>query len=205
MHQSVQEYFTALYFRDASPEALVDFTPRLLPDIIEGYGLLEVPTQRFVPPLLIMAGLLDDTSRVVEILAQRNPILAAAAIASANRVNSLLLGRLEQSWLDLLDHDELTQRIIGCSCLVHAGVTSRRVVQRLITMAFAPDFDVSYSAELALKRLSPLDAVIPEVVDRVLNLTDEEYRDQERVIGGLVENLPSPTSRFCEADSFRIK
>jgi hypothetical protein len=83
MHQSVQEYFTGHHFYNTRPEALVEFTPKLSWEQVRDYtDAFEVPSHRFAQPLLMMAGLLDDCTTIVAALAERNPVLAAAAISS---------------------------------------------------------------------------------------------------------------------------
>lgn len=183
IHQSVQEYFTGLYFCNSCSNALVNFTPKFLSEFVSTYALTEVPSHRFVPPLLMMAGLLDDSTEIVEALAARNPILAAAVISSANRVDGSLLAKLEQSWLDLLKHDELRYRIVACSCLAHAHMTSRQVIRDLVAMALAPDFDNSQAGNLALEKLNAPNAIVSELVEQVLSLPDDEYEKQEAKIG----------------------
>jgi hypothetical protein len=189
MHQSVQEYFTGLYFGDASPEALVDLTPKLLWEFVSTYELAEEPNHRFVPPLMMTVGLLDNCTEIVEALDARNPILAAAAVSSANRVDVALLARLEQSWLDLLEHDELRHRIVACSCLALASMASRRVIQRLLAMALESDYYESQAGRLALKRLSSGDAITLELIERVLNLPNDEYKEREWNIGHALREL----------------
>jgi hypothetical protein len=191
IHQSLQEYFTCLYFRHAFPDALVDFTPELLWELVPTHALTEVPTHRFVPALLMTTGLLDDGTKIVEALSVRNPILAAAAISSASRVDGSLLARLEQSWLDLLEHDDLQRRIVGCSCAVLAAKTSPRVIQRLVAFALSPDFKNSYVGIPALGRLGAFDAIAAELAERVRTLPDTEFKDRKRKIGEAVKELQS--------------
>jgi tetratricopeptide (TPR) repeat protein len=189
VHQSVQEYFTALYFGNASPDALVDFTPKLSWEFVSTYELVEEPNHRFAPPLIMMVGWLDDSTKIVEALVARNPILAAAAISSANQVDGSLLARLEQSWLDLLEHDELRDRIVACSCLALASMASRRVIPRLLAMALESDYRESKAGRSALKRLSSGDAITLELIERVLNLPNDEYEERKWNIGLALREL----------------
>lgn len=186
LHQSVQEYFTALYFR-ASPRVLVDFTPKLVWEYVPTHQLAEVPNHRFASPLLMMAGLLDDSTNLIKALAARNPLLAAAAISSANWVKGSLHDELEEAWLDLLEHDDLHHRIAACSCFALASMTSRRVIRRLV--ALAPDFETSMASLLALERLDARDVATLEMVEQVLRLADHEYEQREFMIGEAVKML----------------
>jgi hypothetical protein len=60
------------------------------------YELAKVPNHRFVPALLMMSGLLDDSTKIVEAIAARNPILAAAALSSASSIRRSLIGKLRK-------------------------------------------------------------------------------------------------------------
>jgi tetratricopeptide (TPR) repeat protein len=193
MHQSVQEYFTGLWYRspDFLPEALVEFTPKLSWELVPTNELIKAPDHRFVPPLLMMAGLLDDSTKIVEGLARRNPILAAAALSSANRIDNSLVASLEESWLDLLKHDDLRHRVVGCSCLALASRTNQRAVQNLCELAFATEYVESSVGRSALKMLDAKDAVAIEIVERALNLSDDEYEKRASRIEEAVRQLQS--------------
>jgi hypothetical protein len=194
MHQSLQEYFTGVYFRKLFPEfpeALVEFTPRLTWELVPTYSVADVPSHRFVPALLMMTGLLDDSTKIVEALAGRNPILAAAAASSASQVDGSLVTRLEQNWLDLLEHDDLRHRIVGCSCAVLIARRTPRVIRRLVEFAFSPNSDNQYVGISALGRLNAPDAIVPELAERVRSLPDDEYKNQERDIGKAIRELQS--------------
>jgi hypothetical protein len=197
MHQSLQEYFTAVYFRKLFPEALVAFTPRLIWELVPQYSVADVPTHRFVPALLMMIGLLDDGTKIVEALAGRNPILAAAAASSASQVDGSLVARLEQNWLDLFEHDDLRHRIVGCSCAVLGASRSPRVIRRLVAFALSTDFENSYVGISALSKSNVPDAIVSELAERARRLPDDEYNRQERGIGEAIQKLQSaPTVRM---------
>jgi tetratricopeptide (TPR) repeat protein len=191
MHQSLQEYFTGVYFRHTAHDVLVEFTPRLSWESVSTYALAEVPNHRFVSALLMMTGLLDDGTKIVESLAPRNPVLAAAAISSASRVDGSLLASLEQSWLDLLEHDDLSHRVVGCSCVALSATRSPRIIKRLVAFALGADFNNSNVGIPALGRLGAPDAIVLELAERACNLADGEYRAQRHEIGRLVRELHS--------------
>jgi tetratricopeptide (TPR) repeat protein len=191
IHQSVQEYFTGVYFYHTSPDALVDFTPRLLWEFVPTYALAEVPNHRFVPAFLMLAGLLDDSTKIVEAVALNNQILAAAAISSASRVEGRLLARLERCWLNLLDHDDLRHRVVGCSCIVLAAVKNLVSIQRLVTFALSPDFYNSYVGIRALGRLSAPDAVVLALSERARDIPDGEGKETLRRIEEAIKEMQS--------------
>jgi tetratricopeptide (TPR) repeat protein len=191
MHQSLQEYFTGVYFLNKSPEALVAFTPRLSWESVPTYNLAEVPNHRFVSPLLMLTGLLDDGTKIVEALAVRNPILAAAATSSASRLDGSLLARLEQSWRDLLEHDDLRHRVVGCSCVVLAATRTPQVIQRLVAFALGSSFDNSYVGIPALARLDAPDVIAVELTERVRCMSGGEYKRDRSNIGKAVLELKS--------------
>lgn len=198
MHQSVQEYFTTVRFRfpDALCDALVDFTPKLFWDSISAYELAQVPSHRFVTPLLMMVGLLKDSTKIVEAIAARNPVLAAAAISSAVRVDNSLVMRLERDWLGFLEHDDPRHRVVGCSCLALASRKTLRIIRHLLSMALTGD-EGSLPATMALKRLNA-DGIIPsEIAERAMKLPDDEYAKQKWSLGTLVEELQ--TGRMVSA------
>jgi tetratricopeptide (TPR) repeat protein len=188
MHQSLQEYFTGVYFRQTFPDALVEFTPRLLWDLVPAHSITEVPNHRFVSPLLMMSGLLDDSTKIVEALAVKNPILAAAAASAASRIDGSLLARLEQNWLDLLGHDDRRHRVVGCSCAVLAASSTSRVIRSLVAAAFSPD---SYVGIRALGRLNVPDAIALELAERGRSLADTEYEDKKYQVENAVQELQS--------------
>jgi tetratricopeptide (TPR) repeat protein len=189
MHQSVQEYFTGLRFYQSDPVAFAEFTPRLAMERVSTYELPDVPSYRFVPPLLIMTGLLEDATTVVKALADRHPVLAAAAIASANRVDGAVVARLTKDWIDLLGHEDYHHRAVACACLVRMGRTSHHVIRKIIAMALSPE-DGSWVARLALVQLN-FDVVAREAVNQVLALADAEYAQRDSAIGDLLEELPA--------------
>jgi tetratricopeptide (TPR) repeat protein len=203
MHQSVQEYFTGLYFL-RTPDYLVEFTPKLSWELVpthEGellqlYELAKAPNHRFVSALLMMVGLLEDGTRIVEAIAARNPILAAAALSSASSVRGSLIGRLQQSWLDLLGHEEFSHRVVACSCLALASMKSARVIQRLLEFALGPEFK-NFRPEfknlsigiLALKELGAAEIVATELVEIALRLQQHEFEERRSQISGLISEL----------------
>ncbi len=189
IHQSVQEYYTAVYFHQNFPDALVEFTPKILWELVPKYELVEVPNHRFVPALLMMIGLLEDSTKIVEAIAARNPILAAAALSSASSTQSSLIARLEQSWLDLLEHEELRQRVVACSCLALASMRSTRVIKRLVGMAVSSDFDSSYTGILALKRLDAQEIILHELIETTLKLQEGELDEKKHSIGNLMNEF----------------
>ncbi len=191
MHQSVQEYFTGLHFSRQHADVLVDFTPKLSLESIEIYELAELPNHRFVSALLMMAGMLDDSTRIVDELEARNPLIAAATISSANRVDGSLLASLEKEWLDLLEHPDVIQQIVAYSSLVLASMKSQRVIQRLFDFALASDFSKSYVAKLALQELGAAGAITIELIKRVRQLSDDDYREQKRQAAKVVNDLQS--------------
>lgn len=173
MHQSLQEYFTGLYFARVDADALVEFTPKLAWKSVSAYSLEEPPSHRLVPALLMMTGLVKDASSLVEALVSRHPILAAAVIRSAARVDGTLIARLEQEWLDLLEDAVAARRNVGCACLALAGMASGRIIGRLVRIALTGE---SQDAGRALDVLSTLDAreaVTLEVVGRSMEMTED--------------------------------
>ena len=190
MHQSVQEYFTGLYFARNYPDELVDFTPKLSP-LHASRRLLEIPNHRFVPALLMMVGILDDATKFVKALEPRNAVLAAAAIASANKVDGSLLATLENKWLQLLQ--QRTQGPMACSCLALASMRSQKVLGALFSFAVQPWWPIDFAgaAVAAFAKLATPEAVMTEILNRLRTSSDDNYLYQDRVLVRLVKDLES--------------
>jgi tetratricopeptide (TPR) repeat protein len=191
IHQSLQEYFTAIYFRPFA-NTLVDFTPRLVWDLVPSHGLAETPTHRFVPALLMVTGLLDDATGIVDLLSARNPLLAAAAIASASRVDSSLAARLEQDWLALFENENKARLSVACSCLVLSGTRSSQTARRLVALAVDPDFQKSWVGLHAVAMFRARDAIVRELAEMVRNLTDSDYARVQGNMDSVVKKLQDP-------------
>jgi tetratricopeptide (TPR) repeat protein len=189
MHQSVQEYFTAVWFGPELSGALAELTPKLRWELVADHELPDAPNHRFVGPLRMLAGLLDNSTKLLESLAERNPILAAAAIASANRVDGSLLVRLEESWLKLLDHEDARYRRVGISCLALASMSSRRVVRRLVETALAKENGESKAGIKALARLDATEAVAQDISDIALGLSEDQFEERKWAIGRAISEM----------------
>jgi tetratricopeptide (TPR) repeat protein len=189
MHQSVQEYFTAVFFSQADPDALIAFTPTLVWELVSRYSEFEIPKHRFVPPLLMMAGLHDDGTDMVKNLAERNPLLAAAAIAAANHVEPALLADLEQRWLDDLKHKDFRHRLVGCSCLALASIKSPRAIRDLVALALDVNFENAYSGRSALGRLGAPSAIAREIGDTARQFDENEFFRRESQIAEAIETV----------------
>jgi hypothetical protein len=175
MHQSVQEYFTGLHFADSEPDALAAFTPTLAWASVEPWSLVSPPNHRLVPALRMMVGLIEDATRIVEALAASHPILAAAVIPSAARVQRALHAKLERAWLRLLDDADPHRRAVGCSCLALAGMVSSEVVARLVRAAFDTESRTASAAE-ALRALAAPEAIALELARQAMQMDAEEYK-----------------------------
>ena len=129
--------------------------------------------------------------KIVKGLAARNPVLAAAAISSANRVDSALLATLEQRWLDLLAHDDLIHRIVGCSCLALASMRSPSSHPALGRVRAWTRLQQLVCWDSSARKIGAPNAIALELAERARNLPDNEYQEQERNIGQAVKELQS--------------
>jgi tetratricopeptide (TPR) repeat protein len=181
LHQSVQEFFTAQHFALGTPGALVQFTPKIVWDWELAYeGLPEIPGHRFVQPLLMMVGLLQNATQIVEGLSHRHPVLAAAAIRSSTYVNASLKQQLEDRWRALLDDDDARQRSVAGACLALSGMSSEPVVSKLIAMVVAKDYFDAKTGSSALARFDLNAAVVDQFIASVIRLTDHQFNERSQ-------------------------
>ena len=187
LHQSVQEFYTALWFSDHQ-DALVEFTPRLDWEAAQAYGTLRVPEHRFVVPLLILAGL-GEASSLIRTLEDRHPVLAAAALASASYVDPALPSSLERSWRALLDEPNPKLRV-GLGCLIASCRITDSLLERLLDIVLEEEFDRDYTALEGLGAV-PATLVLPATLRRVQGLGDEEAARQSLDrFANVVERFP---------------
>ena len=194
-HQSFQEYFVACWFAAGRADALVELTPRLgrLPVSTMSPG--DVSGHRLVPVLTMMVGLVADSTELVEALAERNPVIAAAAIASASRIDPAVRAALEQGWIAML-RDGGRVRAVACSCLCQIA-RSPVAVRALIDFALADSFDRNfdryfdrYMGAQALRRVSAVDELATQLVEVILAFDEDSYRMAEVRIGVVLRELP---------------
>ena len=80
LHQSIQEYFTALRFADDAV-ALAQLVPAVVTNV-DG----SLSDHWSVPVARMLSGIVDDATDMIAALVGPNPVLAAAALAGASRV-----------------------------------------------------------------------------------------------------------------------
>jgi len=184
MHQSVQEYFTAIrYVND------VDFIAAMTPKLVTRHIDLKArdplmdKTHRWWLPAVMLSGLVKDSSGLVQELSDRNAILTAECLAAASQVAPEVRAELSQSWTDLLARSHPRHRWIGCKCLGAARISDTEGVKKLLKIAVdAPseEYAVQQAAMDALVRIH-LGVVVQELVPRVLASSGEQI--------GALENL----------------
>ena len=190
LHQSLQEYFAARHLARTDPVALAELTPRLPPDPAPTYQLPDVPAHRLVPVLLLVVGLIDDASAVITALAERHPVLAAAAIAAADRVDHALVAHLTAQWRAQLYEQGFARRALACACLSRTGRASDADIQALVATTIASTSG-SWMAERALERLDRPADVARVLVDQVCALDEHDADESEFATGELVATLPA--------------
>lgn len=175
MHQSIQEYFTGWYFKEGKADTLVALTPKLRLASLSDSDLAEVPNQRFVTPLFMMLGLLEDSTLQLTALAERNPILAAAGIAAASKVDPQLVQSLERGWLALLATDDAKQEALGLACLVLAAPSlGPGLFVEVARYVLSPTASAWLAGETIEKLASPR-PLVAAVIDTLLAATDDEF------------------------------
>jgi tetratricopeptide (TPR) repeat protein len=211
-HQSFQEYFAACWFAAGRADALVELTPRLGGGAIDrwrlegGLGALQqqlarlggvpadttvpgdVSGHRLVPVLTMTVGLVADSTELVEALAARNPVIAAAAIASASRIDPAVRAALEHGWIEMLRDGDPLRRADACSCLCQV-VRSPEAVRVLVDFVLA-DSRNTYLGAQALRRVSAVDELATQLIEAILALDEDGYRMAEARIGVVLGDLP---------------
>lgn len=135
MHESVQEYFTAVALADEPVEDAAGMIPELLWRHVEPDAPLPDTEFSFRTPVLMLSGLLEQSGQLVRALAPRNPLMAARCLATATRVDSATVAELQDGWLRLLERGHERYRQVGASCLGLAKLAEDRIVRRLIDVA----------------------------------------------------------------------
>jgi HEAT repeat protein len=193
-HQSFQEYFAACWFVASGwADAVVELTPRLVWSRAETApltgSLVDVSSHRFVPVLTMMVGLVEDSTKLVEALAERNPVTAAAAIASASRVDAAARAGLEQRWIEMLHDDDRLRRVVACSSL---GLVARSpaTLRELIQCALDDDYYHAHVGATALAKVSAVNELASQLVEVILALDEERYSRVEGRIEDAVRSVP---------------
>jgi tetratricopeptide (TPR) repeat protein len=188
-HQSFQEYFAACWFAAGRADALVELTPRLIWPLVSTRSPMDVPCHRLVPVLTMMVGLVEDSTELVETLAGRNPVIAAAAMALASRVDPAVQARLEQRWIEMLRDDVLRRRVVACSCLCLVA-RSPGAVRALVEFALDGVPQNTYVGAAVLPRVNAADELATQLVEAILALDEERYGRAEWRIGTVLGQLP---------------
>jgi HEAT repeat protein len=189
-HQSFQEYFAACWFAAGRADALVELMPRLGWSPVSTTVPGDASAHRLVPVLTMMVGLVADSTALVEALAERNPVIAAAAIASASRIDPAVRAAREQGWIEMLRDGARVLGAVGCSCLCQVA-RSPEAVRRLVEFALDDQFDNARVGAAALSRVSAMDELATQLVEAILGLDEESYQKTERRIGGVLRALPN--------------
>lgn len=188
-HQSFQEYFAACWFARGRAEALVELTPRLVGALVEPMWPVDLSGHRLVPVLTMVAGLVEDCTKLVEALAERNPVTAAATIASASRIAPAVRAGLEQRWIEMLRDGDPHRRVVACSCL-RTVARSPASVRVLVEFALSDQLNDTFAGSVALSTLSAVDELATQLVEAILALDEERYLKTTWAIRGVIRALP---------------
>jgi hypothetical protein len=189
-HQSFQEYFAACWFAASRRvDVLVELTPRLVWSLVSKASPVEMSSHRMVPILTMTVGLFEESTMLVEALAERNPVTAAAVIASASRVDPAVQARLEQRWIEMLRDDDLQWRAVACSCLCLVA-RSAAAVRTLVEFALDEAFENARVAKSALPRASAVDELATQFIEVILAFGEERYQAVKPRIRDALRGLP---------------
>jgi HEAT repeat protein len=173
MHESVRDYFAAIKMAGWSTETIIEFIPRLTwRHIKPSYYELSLDRPIF-SAMVMLSGLLADSSDLIRHLTGYHPLLAAHCIASAKSVRPEGEVELVKQWLALLDQRQPRYRWVGCQCLRVAKVAYPNVSQRLGELIRQDQNTfVRQAAARALSSLGDAE-VIGDLVEEALNAAPE--------------------------------
>lgn len=168
MHQSVQEYFTAVALESAPAETAAARARPLVWRHVEvrrvGDARAEDP---YRVPLLMLTGLLESSDGLVQALAARDALLAAECVRSAASIEPSTRARLRDEWLALLGRAHERYRRVGTACLAAARLSDDEIVHKLIDLAIDdPAYEVQRGARDALQVLG-IGACAPYLAEKV--------------------------------------
>ena len=155
MHESVQEYFTAVKLKDAPTEDLTRRAPILkLAALMERSPMFEV--------LVTWAGFArqEQVVALVATLVESHSLLAAH-LAAESRLATSEVTMLRRRFLALTDSSHETRRELGAVGLAIVPSTESEVLERLVEMLNTRD--LGDWANKSLNKLPP-DVIIPALV-----------------------------------------
>jgi HEAT repeat protein len=188
MHESVRDFFAATGMSHWSTEEILDAVPALVWRHIEPKSddlALEAP---FATAIVMLSGLLADSSDLLCRLIGRHPLLAAQCFAGAGSLRPDVEAELIKQWAALLDRYQPRYRWVGCQCLRMAGVASPDVARRLGKL-IRNDKNV-YVPDVAARALAGLkhSETIVDLVEEALNA---ESKSDNVDLGRVFADLPS--------------
>jgi HEAT repeat protein len=155
MHQSVQEYFTAVALESEPVEAVVEKTRPLIWRHIDLQRHEDAGSEDpYRVPVTMLSGLRSRSDDLVTALARRHPVLAAECVGAATSVDPGIAARLRDEWVTLLGRAHERYRSVAAQCLTAARISGGDAIPRLIDVAIEdPEFAVRRSARAALDQL----------------------------------------------------
>lgn len=171
-HQTLRDWFAAWHFRaEDGAMDLVALTPRMaLPDQVESSGgtPIHFPTHRFIEPLLMLCGIVDDATPIVQALAQRHALLCAAAVAASGTLHAPVKENLAQTWAGWMrDVAHGPLRVVGMECAGLAKIATAEVIDGLFSVTRSWPF--SRTARECLGRLAGQPGVAALWLQRALD------------------------------------
>jgi len=213
MHQSVQEYFTAIALHSLPMDGVVSRMPKLILRHIdpESYQSNHETEHSYVVPTVMLCGLMPDSSDFISLLAMHNPIISARCLVSASHIRQELKDLLRNNWLELASSKNIRHQHVGCTCLGEAGFSDDTVKEKLLNLAFPPDgrkYGEPHARETALQALLLLDRgnttalAVPKLIESLVDkkLSDWEVEtplnmlDQRKTVQLLLDRLLDTTS-----------
>ncbi len=160
MHQSVQDYFTAMALGDIPLEGVLKCVPPAEWDLED-----PAKNQKCTPyfdAICMLSGIQSDSSDLVRELLERDPILANACFRSRQQVNLETEQLMIQNVFQGLGAAEPDHQVRAMMCVTHGDLNYPEIVERLTAIIEGDGTDLTRpNAVLCLSRLLGAKALLP--------------------------------------------
>ena len=168
-HQSVRDYFAATELAKWPMEEITNVAPTLVWRHLEPGNDAPPLDHPLAEALVMVSGLLKDSSDLVLNLNERHPLLAAECLRAASRCNDTVREQVCNHWMSLLSKRKPRYPWLACHCLGRAQIQRPDVEARLVSLVIENvDSSISTAAAATLGLLgtdSAIGAVVAAALD----------------------------------------
>ena len=186
LHQSIQEYFTALRFADDAV-ALAQLVPAVVTNV-DG----SLSDHWSVPVARMLSGIVDDATDMIAALVGPNPVLAAAALAGASQVRHAAREEWVAGWVAGVQSPDKEARWLASDCLAQLGDPGPAAFTALAALIFSAEFGDFMTASNAFRSLDER-ATARAVVAHVLAVPDDGLPELATWVYMALRNFPAPS------------